>query len=442
MVKVQKFKLIISKEQSERLVEVSSAYRDACNFVSQWVFDHGVLLDFLKIQKQLYHEVREKFRLNSQLTLSVFKTVVARYKTVREQLFQNPAKYKVGGKIVDGKKKGVYKIVPRTLEWLWHPLHFKALQCDQVRNRNYRISGHQSVALTTMHGVVKCSFYATPYFHDLLNAGWKMGTAKIFYQRKNWYLLVPMSSPEKEVPLSPQKVDTIVGIDRGLRFLVATADSKGNTSFLQGKSVTHKRHQFEKKRRVLQIHNTKSSRRRIRLMEKRENRWMSDINHQISKALVDRYGSRTLFVLEDLTGVSFDEENLNRSKKQKKDLTSWAFYQLEQFLSYKAQGVGSMVLKVPAHYTSQRCPKCGKILKSNRNHTKHEYSCSCGFRSNDDRVGALNLLYLGTRWMHGDENPRIVKPTVRKSKRKRKKKSAKDFSCNHNQLLLFENIAV
>ena len=164
---------------------------------------------------------------------------------------------------------------------------------------------------------------------------------------------------------------------------------------------------------------------------------MSDINHQISKALVDRYGSRTLFVLEDLTGVSFAEENLNRSKKQKKDLTSWAFY---QFLSYKAQGAGSMVLKVPAHYTSQRCPKCGKILKSNRNHTKHEYSCSCGFCSNDDRVGALNLLYLGTCWMNGDENPRIVKPTVRKSKRKRKKKSAKDFSCN--QLLLFENIAV
>lgn len=439
MVKVQKLKLIVNKEQSERLAEVSSAYRDACNFVSQWVFDHGLLLDSLKIQKQLYHEVKERFRLNSQLTISVFKTVIARYKTVKEQLFKKPARYKVREKVVDGKKKGVYKIVPRTLEWLWHPLHFKALQCDQVRNRNYRIS-RQLVALTTMHGTVKCDFYATPYFHDLLNAGWKMGTAKICYQRKKWYLLVPMSSPGKDVPLSPQKVDAIVGIDRGLRFLVATTDDKGNNSFLHGKSVTHKRHQFEKKRRILQIHNTKSSRRRIRLMEKRENRWMSDINHQISKALVDRYGSRTLFVLEDLTGVSFDEENLNRSKKQKKDLTSWAFYQLEQFLSYKAQGAGSMVLKVPAHYTSQRCPKCGKILKSNRKHTKHEYSCSCGFRSNDDRVGALNLLYLGTRWMNGDENPRIVKPTVRKPKMKRKKKSAKDLSCE--QLPLFENIAV
>ena len=84
MVKVQKLKLIVDKEQSERLAEVSSVYRDACNFVSQWVFDHGFLLNYLKIEKQLYHEVRERFRLNSQLTISVFKTVVARYKTVKD----------------------------------------------------------------------------------------------------------------------------------------------------------------------------------------------------------------------------------------------------------------------------------------------------------------------------------------------------------------------
>ena len=33
---------------------------------------------------------------------------------------------------------------------------------------------------------------------------------------------------------------------------------------------------------------------------------MSDVNHQISKTLVEKYGKDTLFVLEDLTGVSFE----------------------------------------------------------------------------------------------------------------------------------------
>jgi IS605 OrfB family transposase len=87
---------------------------------------------------------------------------------------------------------------------------------------------------------------------------------------------------------------------------------------------------------------------------------MSDVNHQISKTLVQKYGKDTLFVLEDLAGVSFEESNLSRTAKQNYDLRSWSFYQLEQFLTYKAHENRSEVLKVSAKYTSQRCPKCGK----------------------------------------------------------------------------------
>lgn len=136
---------------------------------------------------------------------------------------------------------------------------------------------------------------------------------------------------------------------------------------------------------------------------------MSDVNHQISRTLVDRYGSNTLFVVEDLTNVSFDESNLSdRSKQGRKDVRSWAFYQFEQDLIYKARAMGSDVLKVSAAYTSQRCPKCGRILKDNRNHTKHEYHCDCcGYRSNDDRVGAMNIQLLGTLFVSGDQNPRF-----------------------------------
>ena len=83
-------------------------------------------------------------------------------------------------------------------------------------------------------------------------------------------------------------------------------------------------------------------------------------------------------------------------------------YQLEQFLTYKAHEAGSEVIKVSAGYTSQRCPKCGRIHKENRNHKTHEYICdSCGYRSNDDRVGAMNIYTLGTMYVSGDTNPRF-----------------------------------
>ena len=109
------------------------------------------------------------------------------------------------------------------------------------------------------------------------------------------------------------------------------------------------------------------------------------------------------------------EDNLSRPKKQKRDLRSWAFYQMEQFLAYKAEENGSHVLKVPAAYTSQRCPKCGRILKENRDHGKHLYSCDkCGYRSNDDRVGAMNIFHLGELWTQGNDAPRYKKPNARR----------------------------
>ena len=61
-----------------------------------------------------------------------------------------------------------------------------------------------------------------------------------------------------------------------------------------------------------------------------------------------------------------------------------------------------------AQYTSQRCPKCGQIKKENRNHHLHEYHCNaCGFRTNDDRIGAMNLQELGKQYISGVEEPKF-----------------------------------
>ena len=117
-------------------------------------------------------------------------------------------------------------------------------------------------------------------------------------------------------------------------------------------------------------------------------------------------------MLEDLTGVSFEETNLSKTAKQNYDLRSWPFYQLEQFLTYKAHENRSEVLKVSAKYTSQRCPKCSTIRKENRKPHQHLYRCQCGYQSNDDRIGAMNIQLLGSMWISGDNNPRYEKKTT------------------------------
>ena len=142
----------------------------------------------------------------------------------------------------------------------------------------------------------------------------------------------------------------------------------------------------------------------------RENRWMSDVNHCLSKTLVSQASPQTLFVVEDLTGI---RQQSGRQAQTRRELHSWSFFELEQALRYKATLAGHLVITVSARYTSQRCPKCGLIDKTQRDHKLHAYRClACGYQSNDDRLAAMNLVTLGQHYLSGSSNPRFTKEVI------------------------------
>lgn len=114
-------------------------------------------------------------------------------------------------------------------------------------------------------------------------------------------------------------------------------------------------------RQSLQQKRAASVRRKLKRIGQRENRWMTDVNHAVSKALVRQYGERTLFVLEDLT--EFREKTERVRLRDRYKTVSWAFYQFRQMLEYKARLYGSKVVVVDPHYTSLACPKCGHTEK-------------------------------------------------------------------------------
>ena len=388
LTKTIKIRLYVNAEQATMFKQMSEQYRQACNFVSQYIFDNEFELNSAKLNKVLYREVRYKFSLKSQLAQSTFRTATARYKTTQTQLVQKH----------------------KTLEWLFKPVLFRRPQCDLVRDRDYSFVENSSLlSINTLDKRTKVRF-AGDFWAEYLDGSWSLGTAKLLNLKGIWYLHIPVTKNFEEFDRG--KIQHVVGIDRGLRFLAVTYDEHGKTGFKRGKQILSKRHKFFKVRQQLQAKGTKSAKRALVRLSGRENRWMSDINHCLSKTLALKYGSNTLFVLEDLTGISFEESNLNRGSKSNNDLRSWAFYQLEQFLAYKAHAICSEVLKVSARYTGQRCPKCGNINKANRHHHTHEYICQCGYRSNDDRIGAMNIQLLGTLWISGEDNPHFEKITT------------------------------
>ena len=368
-----KIQIAVDTDSKALLDETMSVYRNACNYVSDYVFHTHNLKQF-SLNKMLYYKLREKFGLKSQMAQSVFKTVIARYKSILE---------------TEGK---------------WIRPSFKRPQYDLVWNRDYSLT-QNCFSLNTLNGRVKLPYFAKGMSKYFDHTVYKFGTAKLVSKHGKYLLHIPVTYDIEESSLSD--ICNVVGIDRGINFVVATYDSRHKSGFVSGKAIKQKRAHYSKLRRDLQMRHTPSARRRLKSIGQRENRWMQDVNHQVSKALVENNPKHTLFVLEDLTGIRSATERVRT--KDRYVSVSWSFYDLEQKLIYKAKQNQSSVIKVDPRYTSQCCPVCGHIEKSNRNKKLHLFSCkNCGYTSNDDRIGAMNLHRMGINYLEDSQVPDAV----------------------------------
>ena len=302
------------------------------------------------------------------------KTVIARYRTILEN--QNK----------------------------WIRPTFKKPQYDLVWNRDYSLT-QNCFSVNTLNGRIKLPYFAegmSKYFDHTI---YRFGTAKLTNKHGKYYLHIPVTYDVEESNISD--ICNVVGIDRGINFVVATYDSHHKSGFVSGKTIKQKRAAYSKLRKELQMRHTPSSRRRLKAIGQRENRWMQDVNHQVSKALVENNPKHTLFVLEDLSGVRNATERVRT--KDRYVSVSWSFYDLEQKLIYKAKQNQSTVIKVNPRYTSQCCPVCGHIEKANRNKKLHLFACkNCGYKSNDDRIGAMNLYRMGINYLEDSQVPNTV----------------------------------
>lgn len=150
-----------------------------------------------------------------------------------------------------------------------------------------------------------------------------------------------------------------------------------------GKKCYHVHQKYSNIRRRLQ-HQGKFA--KLARIKNRESRITRDTNHKVSRAIVNLAKQENkAIVLEDLTGI-------RRNKKQKKSfkyaLHSWSFYQLRQFIVYKAKLLGVPVVFIQPQYTSKCCSRCGKV--GNRQGKK--FKClHCGHVDHADANAAFNI---------------------------------------------------
>ena len=356
-----KLKILPDLSDAQLLIDTMHAYSAACDLVSDYVYKFHDL-SISSLNRELYHLIRQRFGLRSQMAQSVLRTVVARYKTILTNQNQ------------------------------WIKPKFRRPQLDLVWNRDYSLNRDRTLfSVNTLQGRIKVPFHV-----EGVDIDGRFGTAKLVCRHGKFFLHVPVTKEIDELSLS--EATNVVGIDRGIRFLAVSYDSQGKSAFFSGAVVKQKRAHYKALRKELQQVKTPSSRKRLKAIGQRENRWMRDVNHCISKALVQSNPEGTLFVLENLTGIRAATERVRVRNRYVS--VSWAYYDLQQKLVYKALKNHQSVITVDPAYTSQTCPKCRHVSRANRDKKKHIFCCGhCGYTSNDDRIGAMNLHRMGMEYL-------------------------------------------
>lgn len=249
-------------------------------------------------------------------------------------------------------------------------------------DRTYSLMSLDRVSLNTVQGRITARLILGSRQHAMLiDPEWEIGSADLVWRRGTYYLHV---TQEKEAPQTTQALDTI-GVDLGIVNLAC--DSDGQT--FTGAKVHDVRMRYHKRRQELQRVGTRSAKRRLKKLSGREQRFMKDTNHKISRILVRKAGeSRKALALEDLTGI---RERTTVRRENRYERHSWAFSQLRMYIAYKAAWAGVDVRFVDPAYTSQTCSQCGHCAKANRQSQASFLCQQCGFCSEADINAAINI---------------------------------------------------
>lgn len=225
------------------------------------------------------------------------------------------------------------------------------------------------------------------------------GDAKLFRKNGDWYAMFPVEMVSTE--RSGNK--TFIGVDLGI-IRIATVYTPDTVRIFNGKAIRHKREHFADIRKRYQKHNRLD---KVKEKKGQEKRWMTNQNHKISKEIAEiasQYNNPVI-CFEKLEGI---RERTRASKKLNRMISSWAFRQLVNFVTYKAERIGIKVQFVDPRNTSCMCSKCGYISRSNRLDQANFRCAACGFQINADVNAAVNIAARGlyVSWQEAPDTPR------------------------------------
>jgi len=208
--------------------------------------------------------------------------------------------------------------------------------------------------------------------------------ARIVKRPSGWYLHCVCETEPTPLP----KKDNAVGLDMGIRYLVADSNGHIIENPKHAKRSTKKLAKAQKKLAKCK----KGSKRRNKVKHKvariheRIHNQRKDTLHKASHHYVKHYQT---IAIEDLKPA-----NMVRNHCLAFAIADASWGMFRQFLENKAESAGRQVIAVAPHYTSQKCSQCGEYVQKSLSVRTHVCPF-CGYIADRDENAARNILQRG-----------------------------------------------
>lgn len=227
---------------------------------------------------------------------------------------------------------------------------------------------------------------------------YKVCNSSIEIDGRKIILNLSMDIPEQKIELDE---NVIVGVDIGIAIPAVCGLNTNDYSrkyigsvndFMRIKTkIQHQKNRLQTNLKMAK--GGHGRKRKLKAMDKftdYERNWVQSYNHYVSKQIINfALKNKAKYInIEDLSGIT-------KGKNVNKFLKGWSYYQLQSFITYKANKYGIEVRKIDPHYTSQTCSCCGYVDEKNR--PKNEkgqsyFKClKCGHEENADFNAAKNI---------------------------------------------------
>ena len=341
--------------------------RDAFNACATMVTSTKTPLSLVAVHALCYNVLREQFpQLPAQGVIRVQKSVLAMLRSIRGNKHKNAS-------------------VPQR----------KALSL-QLDKRLYSKLSQEGIYLSTSKPNKRelCTFVLYDKVKELFGTCVPKDPT-IFCRDGRLFLSVPF-----EVPSLPCKDDTSVGVDLGMKRFFVTSEGK---SFVD-KDYLKERRKLRYLKRCLQSKGTKSAKRHLRKLSRKER---NVSKNEVEKACTVLLGSTqaSVIVMEDLTKIkvktSKTKEGFKRTKHNNA-LSQVPFYMFKERLTHKAPLVGKQVVTVSPQWTSQT------DSRTNKRDGKRQgccYYCSDGIVLDADWNAAVNIALRSNHPLSSHELP-------------------------------------